>query len=187
MTASPVGARQRGRPARLTHQGHRSDRPFSPPPILARANRVPRQSTATDVLDLPSSEFTKLQLHLAPLRHGIEAGLTSLRSRLDRLSVAALVADTRGRYLAANRAATTLTGYDRDELERMSVWDLTPVPDLETGQRLWAAFINMGEQRGIYSLRGKHGIIDHIHYLARAHVLPDVHLSLLYRSAPAEG
>ena len=55
--------------------------------------------------------------------------------------------------------------------------------DVRTGQRLWAAFIDIGEQRGTYNLRGKHGTIDRVHYLARAHVLPDVHLSLMHRSA----
>lgn len=132
-----------------------------------------------DPFALLSSEFRKLQLQLRPLCQGIEAGLTSLRSRLDRLAVAALVADDQGGYLAVNRAASALTGYRRDELERMCVWDLTPVPDLHTGERLWAAFIEMREQRGTYSLQGKHGTIHHVHYLARAHVLPGMHLSLL--------
>jgi len=45
-----------------------------------------------------------------------------------------------------------------------------------------AAFIEMREQRGTYSLIGKHGTIGHVHYLARAHLLPGTHLSLLYRA-----
>jgi PAS domain S-box-containing protein len=143
---------------------------------------VPSSKTAADPFDLLSSEFKKLQLHLRPLRQGIEGGLTSLRNRLDRLAVAALVADDEGAYLAVNRAACALTGYRGDELEHMSVWDLTPVPDLRTGERLWAAFTEMREQRGTYSLIGNHGIIEHVHYLARAHVLPGMHLSLLCRA-----
>jgi PAS domain S-box-containing protein len=129
-----------------------------------------------------TSEFATLQKHLYHLRHGAEAGLTALRSRLDRLSVAALVADNTGRYLAVNRAASELTGFAGSELESMSVWDLTPSTDRASGTRLWAAFIEMNEQRGTYSLQGKHGIINDVQYLAHAHVLPDVHLSLLHRA-----
>ena len=39
---------------------------------------------------------------------------------------AELVADDRGRYIDCNAAACELVGYGREEILRMSVWDLTP-------------------------------------------------------------
>ncbi len=119
--------------------------------------------------------------HLARLRLDVPAGLTQLRSALDRLSVAALAADNKAGYLVVNRAAAALTGHAVSELERMSVWDLTPVADTETGERVWFEFMATGEQRGTYNLRGKDQIIEGVHYLARAHVLPGVHVSLLHK------
>jgi hypothetical protein len=62
----------------------------------------------------------------------------------------------------------------------MSVWHLTPVPDAAIGERLWAAFLQRGEQRGTYTIAGKFGPIPNVHYYARAHLLPDVHVSLLH-------
>ena len=72
--------------------------------------------------------------HLAPLRLDVPPGLARLRAELDRLSVAALAADNKGRYLAVNGVAAVLTGHTVGELETMSVWDLTPGPDADTGE-----------------------------------------------------
>jgi PAS domain S-box-containing protein len=46
-----------------------------------------------------------------------------IRSFVDRLQVAVLAIDERGRYVAASRGATLLTGYSRTELLGMSVFD----------------------------------------------------------------
>ncbi len=65
----------------------------------------------------------------------------------------------------------------------MSVWDLTPVGDADTGERLWFEFMAAGEQKGTYTLKGKHHSVEDVHYVARAHVLPGVHVSLLHKVA----
>src|SRR5437764_486047 len=101
--------------------------------------------------------------------------LRLLMAALNRLSVAALAADQTGRYVAVNRAAVTMIGYSVDQLESMSVWDLTPQVDAATGRRLWAAFLASGAQTGTYTIRAAHGRIDVV-YDARANVLPGVHL-----------
>jgi PAS domain S-box-containing protein len=46
-----------------------------------------------------------------------------IRSFIDRLQVAVLMIDAHGRYVAASRGVTLLTGYSRTELLRMSVFD----------------------------------------------------------------
>jgi PAS domain S-box-containing protein len=48
-----------------------------------------------------------------------------IRSFIDRLQVAVLAIDEQGRYVAASRGATTITGYSRTELLQMSVFDTT--------------------------------------------------------------
>jgi len=97
--------------------------------------------------------------------------------------VAALAADDSGAYVAVNDAAAQLTGFDVSTLQRMSVWDMTPPVDERTADRLWAAFLEVGEQRGVYTLRGRTGPVNAA-YLARAHVLPQIHVSLL---VPVQG
>jgi PAS domain S-box-containing protein len=133
---------------------------------------------AVDPIHTLQHEFTVLESHLAWLRSGAEGGMTALRLKLDRLSVAALAANSHGAYVAVNRAAAALTGFSVDELQTMSVWHLTPSPDVETGKRLWAMFLTTSEQQGIYTLQGKHGPVTAA-YVARAHVLRHVHVSLL--------
>jgi PAS domain S-box-containing protein len=46
-----------------------------------------------------------------------------IRSFIDRLQVAVLAVDEQGRYVAASRGVTTITGYSRTELLQMSVFD----------------------------------------------------------------
>ncbi len=156
-------------------------------PRCCTPKRVPTQRTSPSPdgssFQTLSQEFVTLLEHLAPLRLDVPAGLTQLRSRLDRLALAALAADNKGRYLVVNRAAAALTGHAASELETMSVWDLTPLADAHTGERLWFEFMAAGEQRGTYSVKGKHQTIDGVYYLARAHVLPGVHVSLLHKSS----
>lgn len=48
-----------------------------------------------------------------------------IRTFIDRLQVAVLAIDERGRYVAASRGATTITGYSRRQLLEMSVFDTT--------------------------------------------------------------
>ncbi len=88
-----------------------------------------------------------------------------------------------GRYVVGNEAVAALTGFSVQELEAMSVLDLTPALQSETGERVWSEFLAVGEQWGTDDLRRKDGVSAQVYYYARAHVLPDVHLSLPFSSA----
>jgi PAS domain-containing protein len=94
-----------------------------------------------------------------------------------------LIANDRAQYVEANAAATTLTGYTRSELLRMSVWDFTPEPNRTKGMISWERFLRDGEQSGAYPLRRKDGTLVRTTYFATAHVLPALHLSALATGA----
>jgi PAS domain S-box-containing protein len=111
------------------------------------------------------------------------SGKEVLAQLIDRFPfTAALVANTQGAYVAANRAASELTGYDQHELLTLSVWDLTPTVSEAEADILWRAFLQQREQSGVYTLVTKDGRTVEAAYAARAHVLPGLHLSLLKRS-----
>lgn len=104
---------------------------------------------------------------------------------LSKIKAALLIANSRGRYIVVNPAAARLTGYSRDELLQLSVWDLTPSMKQSLGRRLWREFLKRGRMRGDYVLRRKTGRLVHAHYLAVADVLPGIHVSLLIRRRSA--
>jgi len=106
-----------------------------------------------------------------------------LLERLADVPVAMLVANNQGRYVDANAAAVFLTGYQRRELLRCSVWDLTPASRLGTGEALWRAFLSRGRMAGRYRLRRKSGRIVEARYVAISNVLPGLHVSALATTA----
>src|SRR4051794_18400475 len=112
-----------------------------------------------------------------------EAALAASRRRLqalfDNTLDAILLADDQGRYVDANPAACTLLGYDREELLRRGVFDITPMPDGEAGRAAWAAFVRDGRQAGEYALSRRDGSTAVVEYRAVANVQPGLHLSVL--------
>jgi len=92
---------------------------------------------------------------------------------------AELVADDRGRYVDCNEAACELLGYRREELLKLSVWDLTPEGNEVDGLVLWQDFIRVGVQAGIYWLVRKDGSLVEVEYRAIANATPMGHLSRL--------
>jgi PAS domain S-box-containing protein len=99
------------------------------------------------------------------------------------ISVAVLIANDHGRYIDANAAAVSLTGYSRAELLKMDLSQLTPDGAGAIGPRLWRAFLRRGRMRGSYNLRRKDGTLVRARYVAVANVLPGIHVSAL--SVPA--
>lgn len=95
------------------------------------------------------------------------------------LPVAAFVANDAGFYILTNPLALELTGYSTDELHRLSVWHLTPTANEREAETLWRAFQQQGEQSGDYRLLTKNGRIVRAAYVARASVLPGMHVALL--------
>ena len=110
--------------------------------------------------------------------HGSDL-LITMRREIEQLPVAALVADNSQHYVAANEAARELTGYSQSELGDLTVMDLTPLPQSESGSQLWEEFIGKGGQRGEYELVPKRGKPRHVRYWAFASVAPGFHVSLL--------
>jgi PAS domain S-box-containing protein len=102
-----------------------------------------------------------------------------LQTLFDNTQDAILLTDDDARYVDVNPAACELTGYNRDELLQRSVWDITPVPNRETGERLWREFIASGRQGGEYTLARKDGSLVSVEYRAVASILPGLHLSVL--------
>jgi PAS domain S-box-containing protein len=133
----------------------------------------------------PSRSIRELQRALATLtaakrpEDAIRARARVLLSYLAHVRIPILIANSHAQYVEANRAATTVTGYARDELLRMSIWDLTPTPRRELGVRLWRAFLKRGTMTGRYLLRRKGGREFEADYLAVANVLPGLHVSAL--------
>jgi PAS domain S-box-containing protein len=105
--------------------------------------------------------------------------LTAIRRLIDRLPLAALVADDEGHYVLTNAAGARLTGYSASELRRRSVWDLTPSANQRDFEVLWRAFLRQKEQRGVYEVLTKSGRVRKAAYAARAHLLPHLHVTVL--------
>lgn len=101
------------------------------------------------------------------------------RTVFDKAQDAMLVADDEARYVAANPAATTLTGFAHDELLKMTVMDLTPADSRAAGLEMWRAFLARGELGGEYRLRRKDGSFVDVEFRAVAHAASGRHLSIL--------
>ncbi len=116
-------------------------------------------------------------------RQRVEEALKESRRRLqalfDNTLDAILLADDEARYVDANPAACALLGYSREELLRMTVWDVTPAPSREKGQELWRQFIAAGSQAGEYTVHRKDETTRAAEYRAVANILPGLHLSAL--------
>jgi len=90
-----------------------------------------------------------------------------------------LLADDEGNYLDANPAACRLFGVSREELLSSNLGRfIEPGRELEQLQS-WRAFLDAGEQKGLFRLYRPDGQICDLEYNARANILPGRHLSIL--------
>lgn len=96
--------------------------------------------------------------------------------------ISVLVADDDARYVEANAAACALSGYSRDELLALTIWDLTPEQRVPQDRRLWDRFLRDGRFEGSYRIRRRTGETVTIRCAASANVSPGLHVSAL---APA--
>ena|SRR5689334_22577319 len=116
---------------------------------------------------------------VAPPEDVVRERAHALLTHLAGVKLPILIANNRARYVDVNAAAAAATGYTRQELLRMHLWDLTPIPNRALGGRLWRAFLRRGRMTGRYALRRRDGSIVEADYLAVANVLPGVHVSAL--------
>lgn len=94
-------------------------------------------------------------------------------------SVALIIADDAGQYVAVNERAAELTGYTTTVLMTMSVSDLTSEPQADTAHDLWHQFMESGAQEGVYLVKRSDGEAIPLRYVAFANIAPGLHLSAL--------
>ncbi len=133
--------------------------------VTRAARRAPRP------LNSASTEAARLRV--------LAAELLTQRPARENGSVALMLADDDGRYLAANDGAAALTGYPSNELSELSIWDLTPLARGQDGRELWMQFIHQGVQEGRYTVQHRSGRPVEAHYVAIANIAPGLHLSAL--------
>jgi PAS domain S-box-containing protein len=102
-----------------------------------------------------------------------------IASGTDESMISVLVADDNARYVEANAAICALTGYSREQLLEMSIWDLSADDMLERGQRAWKRFLRDGRYEGPYRIRRSTGENVTIHCSSAANVVPGLHVSTM--------
>jgi len=105
-----------------------------------------------------------------------------IANSVEELMISVLVADDDAHYVDANAAACALSGYTREELLAMTIWDLTPEQRVPRDRRLWDRFKRDGRFEGPYRIRRRTGETVTIRCAASANVSPGLHVSAL---APA--
>lgn len=115
---------------------------------------------------------------------GHDGTAAMIRKAIAPLPLPTLVADDRGRYVAASDSACALTGYSREELSGLHIWDLTVGAMRVEYEPLWRAFLAQGRQRGTYVIQPRSGAAIAVEYVAQAHVRRGVHVSVLSPIAP---
>jgi PAS domain S-box-containing protein len=104
---------------------------------------------------------------------------TILAALVAPMRCAVLVADDAARFVLTNDAASRLTGYSREELLRLSMWQITPGVREREAESLWRAFLQQRTQTGEYRICQRGGREVAAAYAAAARVLPGLHVSLL--------
>ena len=146
----------------------------------------------TVLADLAASVVTEIELRgqVAERRRAEEARARLLaqaraaearyRGLFEGVADAILVADAAGRYLDANRAATELLGYAREEIRQLGVADVVAAgPDWAAAE--YERFLDEGSWRGELELRRKDGSSVPVEARATAVTLPagTIYLSAL--------
>jgi len=116
---------------------------------------------------------------------GSDATAAGLARLIAPLETAVFVADSRGRFVAANAAATELTGYAIAELLELSVAQITPSADERESETLWRVFLQQQQQRGNFQLLRKDGGVIAAEYAAMTDMLPGLHVSIVRVRTPA--
>ncbi len=117
-------------------------------------------------------------------RNAAAAKLEEHRVRLEALFDTAIDAimfvDSEGRYVDANPAAVTLTGYEREEILQKTAGDFMPADRQKDFARIWQTILDGGESEGEFTIRRKDGTTRQVEYRASANVLPGLHYTLMH-------
>jgi PAS domain S-box-containing protein len=151
--------------------------------MICELNRVLNDPAADAEGMLP------LRRALADVRHAAKCSADDTIAREERARqmatsagetmISILIADDEARYVEVSPAVCALTGYSRDELLRMTIWDLTGEERTPQGKRLWRRFLKDGRFEGPYRIQRKSGEIVTIRCSAEAHVALGLHVSAL--------
>jgi len=141
------------------------------------ANRAAREPKMT--VSVLQHRLTQLTRDARRLTRNNDSPVEVLQLLIDPLPVAAIVANDAGHFVVTNPAAASLTGYSPAELQRLSMWQVTPNTLDHEAEVLWRAFISTREQSGEYRVLTKDRRIITTTYAAAANVLPGYHVSLL--------
>jgi PAS domain S-box-containing protein len=115
----------------------------------------------------------------SPTGKASPAGEQLFRAVFDNALEAMLIADDQGNYVDANPAACELFGVSKAELLASNLTRFVePGRALEVAQA-WRAFLDAGEQQGLFQLYRADGEVRELEYNARANILPGLHLSIL--------
>lgn len=110
----------------------------------------------------------------------LEASQRRLQALFDHTLDAILLADDEGRYVDANPAACQLTGYSREELLELAIWDLTPSANQAASRETWSRFQAAGELSGEFEIKRKDNRTLEVEFRAVTNILPGLHLSLMH-------
>jgi len=97
----------------------------------------------------------------------------------ERAVEAIFLADDDARFVRANPAAEKLTGRSSEELQAMTVFELTPAASREEGLAMWHTLTRQGTLSGDYTLTRTDGSLVEVEFQAVANIMPGIHLSVV--------
>jgi PAS domain S-box-containing protein len=107
------------------------------------------------------------------------AGEQLFRAVFDNALEAMVIADDQGNYIDANPAACELFGVSKAELLGSNLGRFVEPGHEQDAEQAWRAFLDAGEQQGLFRLIRPDGDVRDLEYNARANILPGRHLSIL--------
>lgn len=87
--------------------------------------------------------------------------------------------DAEARFVEVNPRTCELLGYSRDELLKLTIWDITPPANREDGKELRNLLISSGSLSGEYLLIRKDGTLLNVEFNSITNILPGLHLSFI--------
>ena len=102
-----------------------------------------------------------------------------LQAIVDNSQDAILIVDDNGRYIESNPAGVELFGYTTDELQHLTIRDITGIASQPNFPQIWERFMTDGKIIGLYEIVNRDGQPIEVEYNAVANFLPGFHLSFL--------
>ena len=164
-------------------------KPFKPDEVLrtvglalsatAPAQLAPQSETfASEHLGLLTDKITQKMDELEETEKALREHECRLQALFENTQDTILFADDDARFVDANPAACALLGYSREELLRMTAWEIAPAPNRARIRDSWRKFLTVGELSGEYTVLRKDGTTREIECRGVAKILPGLHLSM---------